>query len=184
MSASSYIQIYNIEQDPIFVDTNSGRVFWTLPKKSDVKNVVYVTHIADTGQYYYEKTSNGEVSWSLPQFPKLSMDVMKAIAMDDRAACEHKARKLYDADASANQINLLDSYLDNKDGFEFDDEEETPAPTAKDADPEDDASDDGSRASMVSRGTTVSLNAAEIVKKTVVKVTKLAFLFYSTRVRF
>lgn len=172
---TSFIQIYNADQDPIFMEVNSCQALWTLPKKSDIKWVTHVTHIADNGQYYYEATSNGEVTWSLPALSKVAQETMKTINTSDRAACEKKARKPYDAQATVNQINSLDAYLDNKESFVFEDEEAAgehkgapaTASTASSAAADDHHSDDESKASATSK---ISLKSAEMIKKTVVKV--------------
>lgn len=162
-SSSSYIQIYNADQDPVFLDVNTGNLLWILPKKIDIKNVLYVTHIADNGHYYYENTSNGEVTWQLPAFPSVSPESIKSIRETKRSGCEEKIKKPYDGQATINQINALDTYLDNKETFQFEEEEEVPARLSVD----DDQSEDGSRTSTISRS---SMKAMDVVKKNVVKV--------------
>jgi hypothetical protein len=171
MSDISYIQIYNADQDPIFLEIYSSNPMWTLPKKNHVKLVSYVTHIAENEQYFYEKTSDGEVSWTLPSFCRSTQDMIKTILMSSRDDCEKRIlHQNYDEAALVNQINLLDAYLDNKDEMIFEDDDYDAQVVAAD----DEQSDMDSRVSIRSTRIT-SLKKHGGVKNVIVKVRVILF---------
>eukprot|EP01031_Cornospumella_fuschlensis_P024582 gene24582-29701_t len=141
---------------------------WTLPRRSHVRYVNFVTHIADSGQYYYENTESGEVTWSLPELGKLAQDGVFFANGNYRARCEGKIGSPYDAQAVVNQINTLDTYLDNKESFVFsEDEEAVRGPVQEDS--EEDDIDAESRSSVGSRGTITTKRTSEGIKGAIVK---------------
>ena len=63
-----FIQLYNVENDPVFIELQTGDASWILPPGSNVSDVLYITHITDDKieKKYYEDLSNESVSWGLP----------------------------------------------------------------------------------------------------------------------
>jgi hypothetical protein len=115
----SFIQLYNSDNDPVFVDMESGKSFWILPKNSPISNVKYVTHlIEETGKQYYQELESGSVSWFLPidQFSSEATKNCKSLIIKSRTDCEATGiiNSIYDEEQSLTQMIKIDNFIEEK----------------------------------------------------------------------
>jgi len=87
----SFIQIFNQDGDPLFVELTTGKAYWMLPyilikssqysslSRYNFKCVKYLTHLNDHGQPYFEDMMTNKVSWALPSEPIMSNDTKSIV---------------------------------------------------------------------------------------------------------
>jgi hypothetical protein len=62
----SFIQQYNADRIPFFVNMRTGVSYWELPEGVTKSHVKYITHFTENGDVYYEDVEKGTTSWTLP----------------------------------------------------------------------------------------------------------------------
>lgn len=116
---NTFIQLYDQQRDPIFMDLHTGKLFWILPNEQFVANVQFVTHVSDDGKFYYENVTSAEVTWELPK-EKMSFtaaDTAALVIKLTRKVLENKVGSKYDESKSNAQMVALDNYLREKDAI-------------------------------------------------------------------
>lgn len=114
-----YIQLYNQQHDPVFMELSTGKLHWTLPNENLLTNVIFVSHISDEGKFYYENVDTNVVQWDLPK-EKMSIgavDVAELVIKINRKMLEKRVGSPYDLEKSNQQMLALDNYLRNKDAL-------------------------------------------------------------------
>ena len=126
----SFIQIFNQDGDPLFVELATGKSYWMLPyvliKSSQHSSlsrynfhcVKYLSHLDDRGQPYFEDMSTNEVSWALPSEPIMSNDARSiaiSLQLMNRSEAEDALGQEYNEDLAIEQMNELDLFFDNID---------------------------------------------------------------------
>lgn len=120
-----YIQIYNAERDPVFVELTTGELSWLLPNKESIHGVVYVSHLAATesnetdatdevaNNSYYEQVGPGTVSWALPleEMSEAAVSIVERVQTSSRSQIEKECGISYNAAATFTQIAHLDEHL-------------------------------------------------------------------------
>lgn len=116
---NTFIQLYDQQRDPLFMDLQSGKLYWILPSEQLLANVLFVTHVNDDGKFYYENISTAEVTWDLPK-EKMSFtaaDTAALVIKLTRKIVENKVGSKYDESKSNSQMTALDNYLREKDAI-------------------------------------------------------------------
>jgi hypothetical protein len=163
----AYIQLYNFDKDPLFVELTSGQLSWTLPSRQYLEKVQFVTHFTESDQCYYETVETREVAWELP-VDKMSQSAIVAaetVSTMDRKSCESKIKVKYSEENTVAQMNELDMFLEGVD------EDHSVGG--------DDNSLDGKDPMLSMRPSeNVAMKSIDSIKKTVLKVSRI-LLFYS-----
>lgn len=109
-----YLQSYDQDHTPYYVNMISGDSMWSLPYGTPVSDVLFITHLNEEGVPYYENVKTGETSWQLP------VDEMSPAARRNSTALKKMTRRqsetfmnaTFDKDESARQMKELDDYCD------------------------------------------------------------------------
>jgi hypothetical protein len=111
-----YIQLHNAQQDPLYMELHTGKLYWTLPSEAHLQYIRYLSHFADSGQQYYENLESGEVSWVLPtEFMNATVRALaNSIQVENRAYSENMIDTKYFEDLTIQQMISLDKYLAQK----------------------------------------------------------------------
>jgi hypothetical protein len=112
-SAEGIIQIFNADNDTLYVELIGGNAFWLIPDTYQLSDVKFLSHLTEDGSCYYENLANSETSWTLPS-------VMSASARSNAAAFQKMSREetemsLIDAfpeDESAELVARIDAFFD------------------------------------------------------------------------
>lgn len=117
MPKNLYIQLFNVNEDPVYLELRSGDAMWSFPDESFLQYVRYVSHLNDKGVPYYESIVTGDVSWNLPTEKMTTISIEKAqqIQAMDRSDCELEIGLDFNENESSNQISSLDEYLEEID---------------------------------------------------------------------
>ena len=122
--SESYIQLFNAEGMPFFVNMMSGErhereACWTLPERAQLSDVKVIAHLSEekenSGALYYEEVQSGEVSWELPSSadvmsPEARIVATKLIRMST-AALSKVMRAPYAEERTSQQMDALNDYL-------------------------------------------------------------------------
>ena len=120
------IQIFDMDNDPLYVELQKGGAFWIIPKKYKLSSVKFLSHLTEDGGCYYENLENNETSWSLP-------DCMSETARNNAASYQKMTREeleislieSFPEEESLEQMAKIDSYFDpDAEKVEEDEEEE------------------------------------------------------------
>lgn len=111
-----YIQIFNKDRQPIFLEAKSGAVSWTIPRHISLSSVKYISHIDEnSSQVYYEKLEDGNpVSWTLPVHEmsqkacELATKVMKMTMKESEVVL----RENFNFDVSSAQMTAIDDFVE------------------------------------------------------------------------
>ena len=124
----SFIQIFNQDNDPLFVELTTGKAYWILPYTSikssqysslsryNFKCVKYLTHLDDRGQPYFEDMMSNIVSWALPSEPIMSNDaksIVITLQLMNRIESEKAIGEKINEDLATEQMNELDLFFDS-----------------------------------------------------------------------
>ena len=124
----SFIQIFNQDNDPLFVELTTGKAYWILPYTSikssqysslsryNFKCVKYLTHLDDRGQPYFEDMMSNIVSWALPSEPIMSNDaksIVITLQCMNRIESEKAIGEKINEDLAIEQMNELDLFFDS-----------------------------------------------------------------------
>ena len=107
------IQIFDMDNDPLYVELQKGGAFWIIPKKYKLSSVKFLSHLTEDGGCYYENLENNETSWSLP-------DCMSETARNNAASYQKMTREeleislieSFPEEESLEQMAKIDSYFD------------------------------------------------------------------------
>jgi len=113
----SYIQLYNLDKDPLFVELSTGQITWTLPSKQYLDKVQFVSHISENEQCYFETVETREVTWDLPTayMSSIAFTAAQLVPTLDRKGCESKIKIKYSEEKTMAQMNELDMFLEDID---------------------------------------------------------------------
>lgn len=114
--SEKYILLYDSDRDPVFLELITGQLSWVLPSNNSVRNLLFMTHLAENGQPYYENLKTNEVSWNLPT-QEMSTAAISAAAYVQKNPCssvEQKIGKPYSPDAATAQMAAIDDFLANQ----------------------------------------------------------------------
>lgn len=109
--SAKYMLLYDKDRDLVFVDLKSGDLMWILPSSGCLPNLLYTTHLTETGQPYYEDLKSGTVTWTLPDFSPAATTSVAFVQQSSRATVEQRIGARYSADASTAQFTAIDEYL-------------------------------------------------------------------------
>jgi hypothetical protein len=123
----SFIQIFNQDNDPLFVELTTGKAYWILPytlikssqhsslNRYNFKCVKYLTHLDNRGQPYFEDMMSNIVSWALPSEPIMSNDaksIVITLQLMNRIESEKAIGEKINEDLATEQMNELDLYFE------------------------------------------------------------------------
>lgn len=108
------IQVFNSEEDPVFVNMDNGLCYWTLPSRSVLPCVAFVSHLSEKAVPYYEQLSNGSVSWSLPSMHENSKNNIQYIQKMNREQCNSFIGSNFDQSLSSEQMTDLDDFIEGR----------------------------------------------------------------------
>lgn len=125
MNHDEYIQIFNADGDPLFVELHSGKAYWILPllasnnKQSkqyyhNFASVKYLSHLDQNGIPYFENLITNEVTWSLPSEAIISSSIKNIIIslqLMCRTDTEQEIQASFNEDLARKHLDDLDQYL-------------------------------------------------------------------------
>lgn len=114
-----YMQLYNQQHDPVFMELSTGKLHWTLSNENLLSNILFVSHISDDGKFYYENVDTNVVQWELPKekMGLTAVDVAEVVIKINRKMLEKRVGSPFDLNKSNQQMLALDTYLRNKDAL-------------------------------------------------------------------
>lgn len=141
------IQIFNADNDPLYLELRAGNAHWVLPRKYKLGDVKYLSHLTDENTCYFENLETNETSWELPTemseqaknnavtFQKMTRDETEIALLDafpEEESAEQMAKidAFYDPDSEMRGVEVDDH--DNEDG---DEEEKDEGPSVHLPDP-------------------------------------------------
>lgn len=169
----SYIQLYNFDKEPLFVELTTGQLSWTLPGRQFLEKVQYVTHFNEEDRSYYETVETRVVAWELPVEHMSQSAIMAAetVPTMDRKSCESKIKVKYSEEKTVAQMKELDMFLEDVD------EEHS-----VDGDDNDfnNSFDNSAKDLMLAMRPSeiVAMKSMESIKKTVLKVMHMSFILF------
>lgn len=110
---AKFLQTFDVDDDPVFINLETGKIDWLLPSSYGVENISYIAHFTDAGVPYYEQIDNGAVSWRLP--PEIAGNAKKNANTILKLTCKEAEELIgypFSSEQSEELMNQLDSYLD------------------------------------------------------------------------
>ncbi|KAJ1426261.1 hypothetical protein B484DRAFT_450772, partial [Ochromonadaceae sp. CCMP2298] len=111
--AELFFQLYNASREPVFVAMGSGQAFWILSQQHLRSNVVYVAHLTEDDNVYYEEVCTKEVSWTSPvdKMSPAAAETVGLLVSYDRALTEAWIDMPFPEELSEKVMLQLDSIL-------------------------------------------------------------------------
>ena len=109
-----YIQIFNKDGQPVFVDIGTGKACWILPSGISLGSVLYMAHYnEESGLPYYEKLSNNSVSWTLPvqEMTQKARIKVESILSMTLLETQKELNEIFDLAKSTAHMTAIDDYL-------------------------------------------------------------------------
>jgi hypothetical protein len=107
-----YAQLLNADQQPFFVDMNSGKAYWLIDE-SNFPELQYMAHSSENGKCYYENLETQEVTWSIP-YSEMSPAAINTAKVLQEFNGEDTAEWIgleFPEDLSENLMIAIDDYL-------------------------------------------------------------------------
>ncbi len=128
---STFLQSFNADADPIFIDLRNAQAFWTLPRTAKLSDLTTLTHITDEGKVYYESLSTGAVTWSLVVDGTVIIAEAVSLASDlldaTREETEEIIGKPFPEKESEEQMIILQQYCEDPESYVEPDNNESDA---------------------------------------------------------
>lgn len=116
------MQIFNGDNDPLFIELVGGNAFWIIPAdKYKLSDVRFLTHLTDDGNLYFENMETGEVSWVFPSddiMSESSRNNAISFQLMSRNEMENCLQAPFPESESFEQLAALDAYFDSSDGVQ------------------------------------------------------------------
>jgi hypothetical protein len=112
-SSEGIIQIFNADNDTLYVELIGGNAFWLIPDTYQLSDVKYLSHLTEDGSCYYENLASSETSWTLPS--EMSAHARSNAAAFQKMSREETEMSLIDAfpeDESAELVARIDAFFD------------------------------------------------------------------------
>lgn len=121
MSDGLFIQLFNVDNDPVFLDIEQGSANWTLPEELLLNKVRFISHHTENGMAYYEDIFSNEVSWALPDcLSEAATAAALTLLAADASLTEQIIGQIRpEGEAGLYQLDILDNYLNGLEGQEF-----------------------------------------------------------------
>ena len=109
-----YIQIFNKDGQPVFIDMQTGKACWILPSGTSLGSVKYMSHFSEeTGHPYYENLNDNAVSWSLPteEMAQPAQKKVTSILSMSLLETQKELKEVFDFEKSSAQMVAIDDYI-------------------------------------------------------------------------
>lgn len=115
-----YLQTFNTDADPVFINLCDGLSYWTLGAASaSIYDLVFLTHVTEDGRVYYENLQTKAVTWSLEADDRListsAVDSVDKVLESSRSDCEQIIGSSFPVEESMAQMIALQEYCDEHD---------------------------------------------------------------------
>lgn len=169
--SAKFILVYNKDRDPIFVDVVNGDAMWILPSSDSLSNLLFTSHLTETGQPYYEDLKNGGVTWTLPAISKAAGAAVMFLQENTRATIEQRIGSRFSFEASSAQVRAVDEYLAYQDELK-----DNGVPDDNDVGSDDEIQRDSIFAEEIRPSKAVIIRTVQNIKNMKVKVSRVVIV--------
>lgn len=116
-----FLQSFNTDADPIFIDLKQAIAHWVLPKGVKLSDVSTLTHVTDDGKVYYEDLQTNAVTWALvvddDNITAEAVDLASQLLNMTREEVEEHIGQPFPADASGELMDRLQQFCDDPQAY-------------------------------------------------------------------